>query len=59
MEETQSNTIITETDLEDDDLIDHHPAINTIIDPQDCEPNSHMTLRGGRSIKPTQKVQEM
>ncbi|KAF2581071.1 hypothetical protein F2Q70_00006990 [Brassica cretica] len=59
MESTPSNMITTEIASEDDASIDSQPAINTTIDPPDRESNTHMFTRGGRSIKPTQKVQEM
>ena len=60
MENTPYNMIITKFVSEDDASIDSHPAINTTINIQDCELNmTHMFKRGGRSIKPTQKVQEM
>ncbi|KAF3594977.1 hypothetical protein DY000_02027120 [Brassica cretica] len=58
-EENPSTMVITVVNNpKDDALIDPHLPI--FDRSQECEPTTHLnTTRGGRSIKPTQKVHEM
>lgn len=53
MDESPSNMIINEIASEDDAPIDVHPAKMT------NDTNTHIVTRGGRSIKSTQKFQEI